>query len=91
MHICMACSWFICSVISQELDCLLSRHVMSLHSAPANASRPSNQLVTSVTVRRNSTNVRTYVRMYVVIALICMYMTFLNILWLATLEFHSNT
>ena len=37
---------------------------MSLHSAPANASRPSNQLVTSVTVRRNSTNVRMYVCSY---------------------------
>lgn len=50
----------------QELDCLLSRHVMSLHSAPTSAttSRASNQLVTSVTVRRNS-NVRMYIRSYV--------------------------
>ena len=40
--------------VLQELDCLLSRHVMSLHSAPsASTSRCSSQ-VTSVTVRRNS-------------------------------------
>ena len=40
----------------QELDCLLSKHVMSLHSAPTSkiASHASNQLLTTVTVRRNS-------------------------------------
>ncbi|XP_065908945.1 DNA helicase MCM8-like [Dysidea avara] len=38
----------------EELDCLLSRHVMSLHSAPSASTSHSSSQVTSVTVRRNS-------------------------------------